>query len=261
MSKMRESCIIIALRLDLTLSSELLFQIESFKCLVLLAFGKVVSQVTLLVRTVLRVSDAELEQDDGRHDREENPARGDEDCEELALDGQHSLLIPNQVVLHHVQSIAGAYFAWVPESDQSYSDSEGQVDDEDDALHGVEAGLTPGGNAAGGYRPNGCENIYYDSCDKNGEELLTDINDIVHVRVGRHFNRVVHTRLGEALHLIWKVVQPAFVTDGEVEEVTRERDADEELSRGPPKVHSLSPSSLHFFSFALSKSDSESIKV
>ena len=86
--------------------------------------------------------------------------------------------------------------------DHSDNDGVDHVHDEDNRLHRVQARLVPGRNAARNDGTDGCEGVYDNSSDKNGEELLTDIKNLIHVSIIRHLNWVINVRLSEALNLI-----------------------------------------------------------
>ena len=88
------------------------------------------SQVALLVRAVLCVRDAQLQEHHSSHNCEKNPAGQDEDVEEVALYDQWALLFL-EIRLKVKEVVAGADFARVAEPNTGDNDCEGEIGDED----------------------------------------------------------------------------------------------------------------------------------
>ena len=101
--------------------------------------GLACSQVALLIRAVLAVRDAELQEHHSSHDREKNPAGQHEDVEEVALHDQRSLF-SLEIRLKIKQVVAGADFARMAETNAGDDDCEGEISDEDQGLHRIDEG-------------------------------------------------------------------------------------------------------------------------
>ena len=155
------------------------------------------SQVSFLVRAILFGRNTTTYEGDREHDSNLYPASRDKNCEELAFDAEDAsvALLQRQWL---VKVGTRADLTRVAVADACDDNEEDQVADEDEGLYDIDAGLSHSRQEARYNRQNCCQRVNYETGDKNGEELLTNVSCLVQVRIDCHLYGMVDVMLGGA---------------------------------------------------------------
>ena len=204
------------------------------------------SQVSLLVRAVLTIGEAELQEEYNGHDSDENPPRNNKDGQEVTLHDQWALF-SLELSFTFVEVVTGAHFACMAEANEGDHDCEGRIENEDQSLHRVDEGLLGLWDAARRYWPDRCQSVQNQTGDKNGEKLFSNVVCIIQICILSNLHGVIDVWLCVAFCIWTQIIDASLVPGEEVDEVGYEYATDGELCSWPPKIHPLSSCGFHFY--------------